>query len=111
MDQIVSDNTVSSSNSDRIDIDKVIDDLSKVNDDFSDEIVAMLCLRQKCFSLIDNLTQLKTNNVEPDDHIIEEVKIITHAVRQCHMNDQLKGIMDLINKLLYEEEWDIDEME
>ena len=106
--ETISDNTVSTSTNDSIDIDEVISDLTTAHDNFLDKVVGMLCLRNKCSSLIEKLTLLKTNNVEPAEEIIEEVRIIMHAISHCHMYDHLKAMIDLINKLLYDEEWEID---
>ena len=95
----VSDNCVSSTTPDDVDIDKLVNEISEWHDEFDEHLYEIIKFRSKCAALIEKLRELKSNNLKVDDDIRQQVSVISHAVQNSCLRDYLKSMVNLMYKL------------
>ena len=65
----ISDNTISSSTAEKINIDDLITDIDKCKNHFDHHMYEIIRFQNKCDTVIEKLTELKRNNIDPDEEI------------------------------------------
>ena len=80
----VSDNFISSTKPVHCDIDKLVDEIKELNDEFADHLYSIIKLRSRSEKLIEKLRELKANNLEVDDDIRRQVSVVRNVVQDFY---------------------------
>ena len=82
----VSDNSISSTRPVHCDIDKLVNEIEELNDEFADHLYSIIKLRSRCEKLIEKLRELKGKNLEVGDDIGEKCCTGVNCRRSVRLN-------------------------
>ena len=92
----VSDNSISSTKPVHCDIDKLVNEIKELNDEFADHLYSIIKLRSRC----EKLRELKANNLEVDDDIRRQVSVVRNVVQDSTVGDQLDSMLKIMLRLV-----------
>ena len=96
----VSDNSISSTKPVHCDIDKLVDEIKELNDEFADHLHSIIKFRSRCEKLIEKLRELKANDLEVDDDIRRQVSVVRNVVQDSTVGDQLDSMLKIMLRLV-----------
>ena len=96
----VSDNSISSTKPVHCDIDKLVNEIKELNDEFADQLYSIIKLRGRCEKLIEKLRELKANNLEVDDDMGRQISVVRNVVQDSTVGDQLDSILKIMLRLV-----------
>ena len=92
----VSDNSISSIRPVHCDIDKLVNEIEELNDEFADHLYSIIKLRSRCEKLI----ELKPKHLEVDDDIRRQISVVRNVVQESTVGDQLDSMLKIMLRLV-----------
>ena len=102
LDPNISDNTLSSSTVEKINIDELISDINNCKNEFTCHMYEIIRFTNKCETAIEKLTELKMNNIEADEEIKKEVSLISNVISNSSFGEYLNSLVKFMNRLISE---------